>query len=86
MTQSLFADETISDHRIDALAGVLAGFIAPGYKSWADAPKRVRKPCLDAAREALETLAREVPPEHRKPKRQETPRDDSDEPLWIGLR
>jgi hypothetical protein len=42
-----------SAHRVEALAGVLAGFLAPGYKDWSSVPKSVKKECRATAEEAL---------------------------------
>lgn len=57
----------MSDTRVDALASVIAGFIAPGYNNWAAVPQRVRKPCVEAARQALDHVQQTIPPEHRSP-------------------
>lgn len=60
-------DPEPSEGRVEALAGVLAGFAAPGYSTWTHCPKRVQEPCRNAARDALRTLAAAIPPEHRAP-------------------
>lgn len=56
-----------AEGRVEVLAGILAGFAAPGYETWTHCPKRVQEPCRAAARAALERLAAAIPPELRAP-------------------
>lgn len=42
--------------RVEALAGVLAGFAAPGLDSWTKVPKAVRDRSLEVAEDALRQM------------------------------
>lgn len=69
MTQMALGAHEFGPRQVEALAGVIAGFIAPGYADGTAVPARVMRPCVEAANQALAHAAAEVPPEHRMPRR-----------------
>lgn len=58
MTQLALDADSVPGHRVEALAGVLAGFRWPGRRSFEKLRKDQQTVCLDVARDALERLAR----------------------------
>lgn len=69
MTQMAMVTHEFGRRQVEALAGVIAGFIAPGYADGTAVPARVMAPCIEAADQALAHVAATVAPEHRTPKR-----------------
>lgn len=52
--------------RVEALAGVLAGFAAPGYDSWTKVPKAVKERSLEVAADALRRMSADDEQQPRK--------------------
>jgi hypothetical protein len=53
-------------HRVEALAGILAGFFAPGSDSWSTVPKPVKTACRAVAEEMLVTAEARIAALERK--------------------
>lgn len=54
---SLFEQPVVPEHRVEALARVMAGFRWPGRESFEKLTKKQQHACREAARHALTTLA-----------------------------
>lgn len=50
------SEEAWSPHRAEALAGVLVGFVYPGYSSWSKVPGKVQTQARSVAQMALQEM------------------------------